>query len=219
MSIIIYGVGSPILVDVAETCARLRLPVIAWVRNIEGESFAPPDATVLRPDGLTAEFARHAFLVPLFTPRHRHFAQADARRHGLLRAATIIDPAAVVASSSTLGTGSYVNALANIGGACRIGAFAFVNRSASIGHHAEIAEFVSIGPGAVIAGHVQIGAGVLVGAGAVVLPKIRIGSNAAIAAGAVVTKPVEPNALVAGNPARVVRTALPAYDTDIPAGS
>lgn len=219
MPIIIYGVGSPILVDVAETCARLRLPVVAWVRNTEGESFAPPEATMLRPADLAPDIARHAFLAPLFTPRHRHYAQADAHRHGLSRAATLIDPTAVVASSSTVGAGSYVNALANIGGAGRIGAFAFVNRSASIGHHAEIADFVSIGPGAVIAGHVQIGAGVLIGAGAVVLPKIRIGSNAVIAAGAVVTKPVEPNSLVAGNPARIVRTGLAAYDADVSADS
>jgi hypothetical protein len=215
MSIIIYGVGSPILVDVAETCARLRLPVVAWIRNVEGESFAPPDATVLEPADLPATLAQHAFLAPLFAPRHRHYAQVEAHQRGLTSAATVIDPMAVVASSSTLAAGSYVNALANIGGASRIGAFAFVNRSASIGHHAEIADFVSIGPGAVIAGHVQIGAGVLIGAGAVVLPKIRIGSNATVAAGAVVTKPVEPNSLVAGNPARVVKTGLPAHNADI----
>jgi sugar O-acyltransferase (sialic acid O-acetyltransferase NeuD family) len=214
MSIIIYGVGSPILVDVAETSARLRLPVVAWIRNVEGESFAPPDATVLRPADLTAELVQHAFLAPLFTPRHRYVADADARRHGLTRAATVINPSAVMASSSSLGSGSYVNALAAIGGASRIGAFAFVNRSASVGHHAEIADFVSIGPGAVIAGYAQIGTGVTVGAGAVVLPKVRVGSNAVIAAGAVVTKPVEPNSLVAGNPARVVRTGLPAYDAE-----
>ena len=218
MSIIIYGVGSPILVDVAETCARLRLPILAWVRNVEGKSFAPPDATVLRPADLTGEHARHAYLAPLFTPRHRYYARADARRHGLTHAATVIDPTAVVASSSTLGDGSYVNALAAIGGASRIGAFAFINRSASIGHHAEIADFVSIGPGAVIAGHVQIGAGVMVGAGAVVLPKVRVGNDAVVAAGAVVTKPVEPNTLVAGNPARIVKTGLPAHDADIAAG-
>src|SRR5262245_39862489 len=219
MSIVIYGVGSPILVDVAETCARRRLAVLAWVHNIEGESFAPPDVTVLRPVDLTEELARHAFLAPLFTPRHRYYAQAEAHRHGFLRAATVIDPTAVVASSSTLGAGSYVNALANIGGASRIGAFAFVNRSAGIGHHAEIADFVSIGPGAVIASYAQVGSGAVVGAGAVVLPKIRIGSNAMIAAGAVVTKPVEQNSLVAGNPARVVRTGLPAHDADVSAGA
>lgn len=212
MPIVVYGVGSSITVDVAETCARLRLPVLAWVRNVEGESFAPPGATLLRPEELTAELASHGFIVPLFTPRHRHHGQADARRRGLERAATLIDPTAVVAASSTPGAGSYVNTLANIGAAGRIGTFAFVNRSASIGHHADIADFVSIGPGAVIAGHVQIGAGVLVGAGAVVLPRIRIGSNAVIAAGAVVTRPVEPNSLVAGNPARVVKAGLPAYD-------
>lgn len=46
--------------------------------------------------------------------------------------------------------------------------------------------------------------GASVGAGAVILPGIRIGSNAMIAAGAVVTRSVPPNAIVVGNPARIM---------------
>ena len=43
-----------------------------------------------------------------------------------------------------------------------------------------------------------------IGAGAVVLPGVRIGSNAMVAAGAVVTRSVPPNAIVVGNPAKIV---------------
>lgn len=46
--------------------------------------------------------------------------------------------------------------------------------------------------------------GASIGAGAVVLPGIRIGSNAMVAAGAVVTRSVPPNAIVVGNPAKIV---------------
>tara|TARA_A100001391_G_scaffold160_2_gene318 strand:+ start:17330 stop:18268 length:939 start_codon:yes stop_codon:yes gene_type:complete len=46
--------------------------------------------------------------------------------------------------------------------------------------------------------------GVSIGAGAVILPGIRIGSNAMVAAGAVVTRSVPPNAIVVGNPARIM---------------
>jgi len=52
---------------------------------------------------------------------------------------------------------------------------------------------------------VTIGHDVWVGHGAIVLPGRRIGDGAVIAAGAVVTKDVAPYAIVAGNPARLVR--------------
>lgn len=51
--------------------------------------------------------------------------------------------------------------------------------------------------------HVEQGASI--GANATILPGLRIGANAMVAAGAVVTRDVPPNALVAGNPARVRR--------------
>ena len=43
-----------------------------------------------------------------------------------------------------------------------------------------------------------------IGAGAVILPGITVGQNAMIGAGAVVTRSVPPNAIVVGNPARIV---------------
>ena len=46
--------------------------------------------------------------------------------------------------------------------------------------------------------------GASIGAGAVILPGIVIGSKAMVAAGAVVTRSVPPNAVVVGNPAKIV---------------
>jgi UDP-2-acetamido-3-amino-2,3-dideoxy-glucuronate N-acetyltransferase len=43
-----------------------------------------------------------------------------------------------------------------------------------------------------------------IGAGATILPGITIGHNAMVAAGAVVTRSVPPNAIVVGNPAKIV---------------
>lgn len=47
-------------------------------------------------------------------------------------------------------------------------------------------------------------AGASIGANATILPGITIGSNAMVAAGAVVTRSVPPNAIVVGNPAKIV---------------
>jgi maltose O-acetyltransferase len=52
---------------------------------------------------------------------------------------------------------------------------------------------------------VTIGNDVWIGGGAIVLPGVSIGDRAVIGAGAVVTKDVPADAVVAGNPARVVR--------------
>jgi acetyltransferase-like isoleucine patch superfamily enzyme len=46
--------------------------------------------------------------------------------------------------------------------------------------------------------------GASIGAGAVILPNVVIGRNAMVAAGAVVTRSVPPNAIVVGNPAKIV---------------
>jgi acetyltransferase-like isoleucine patch superfamily enzyme len=47
--------------------------------------------------------------------------------------------------------------------------------------------------------------GASVGSGATILCNISVGENAIVGAGSVVTKDVPPNAIVAGNPARVLR--------------
>lgn len=46
---------------------------------------------------------------------------------------------------------------------------------------------------------------VWIGAGATILPGVTVGENAAVGAGSVVTRDVEPNTIVAGNPAKFIR--------------
>lgn len=55
--------------------------------------------------------------------------------------------------------------------------------------------------GAFLQTHVEDGASI--GGGATILPGLRIGKSALVGAGAVVTRSVPPNAIVAGNPARI----------------
>lgn len=57
---------------------------------------------------------------------------------------------------------------------------------------------------------VRIGDNVWIGMNAVILKGVEIGDNAIVAAGAMVSKSVPANCVVAGNPARIVKTFGPA---------
>jgi acetyltransferase-like isoleucine patch superfamily enzyme/GT2 family glycosyltransferase len=60
---------------------------------------------------------------------------------------------------------------------------------------------------------VILGDDVWVGGGAIILKGVTIGDRSIVAAGSVVTRAVPPDTIVAGNPARVVRTLAPAETT------
>jgi acetyltransferase-like isoleucine patch superfamily enzyme len=57
----------------------------------------------------------------------------------------------------------------------------------------------------------RIGARCFIGAHSIILPGLTIGDGSIIGAGSVVTDDVPPGAIVAGNPARIVRTGIRTY--------
>ena len=58
-------------------------------------------------------------------------------------------------------------------------------------------------------GPIRIGSDVWIGSRAIILSGITIGNGAVIGAGAIVTRDVPPYAIVAGNPARLIRYRFP----------
>jgi len=206
--LVIFGVGAPLTIDVEESCARLGIEVAAGVRNLAGPSYASQKLPVVDAAVIPEALLALGVVLPMFTPAHRLSALEDARRRGFPCAETIVDRTAVVAASTTIGAGVYVNAGCTIGGAATLGDFVFVNRAASVGHHTRLDDFVSVGPGATLTGSLCIGRGAVIGAGAVILPQLEIGANAVIGAGSVVTQSVPAACLAVGNPARVVKTGL-----------
>ena len=218
MPLVIFGCGGRLIVDVEESCSRLGIEVAAIVKNFDGPVYALASERIVDADDIDEATRGYGYVVPLFAPGNRFAAHRDAAARGFRRAATVIDPTAVVARSAMVGHGAYINACVVVGGAARLGDFIVVNRSASLGHDVEIADFASVAPGATLCGGVQLGRGAVVAAGAIVCPEVRVGANAVIAAGAVVRESVADHCLAAGNPARIVNRNYPGYhNMSIPA--
>jgi maltose O-acetyltransferase len=108
----------------------------------------------------------------------------------------------------TLGDDVFINAGCTLDGAAPIG----IGDRVQLGYQvALITGDHSIGGPMCRAGDhcarpIQIGEGAWIGARAIVLPGVTIGRGAVVAAGAIVTRDVPPNTLVAGTPARPIRT-------------
>ncbi len=84
-------------------------------------------------------------------------------------------------------------------------------------HGVHIAEGTLIAFGAVVLTHdmsralstdTYIGRNCFIGAHSIIMPGIRIGDGSIVATGSVVTRDVAPNSIVAGNPARVIKTGI-----------
>ena len=56
--------------------------------------------------------------------------------------------------------------------------------------------------------HTRIGANCFIGGCSLILPGVEIGDNCVVGAGSVVTKSVPPRSIVAGNPAKIIRSDI-----------
>lgn len=125
-----------------------------------------------------------------------------------------IEPGAIIRSQVAIGHAAVImmGAIINIG--AEIGEGSMIDMGAILGGRAQVGKYCHIGAGTVLAGVVEpasaqpvrIADNVLIGANAVVLEGVQVGAGAVIAAGAVVIEDVPANTVVAGVPAKVIKT-------------
>ena len=117
-----------------------------------------------------------------------------------------IHPEVIISGNVRIGDGTAIMAGVTINTDTVIGRHNIINTSATVDHDCFFEDFVHIAPNATLCGGIRVGEGTLIGAGSVVIPNINVGRWSIIAAGAVVIEDVPDGVLVAGNPARIVKT-------------
>ena len=137
-------------------------------------------------------------------------------------------------TGAEIGEGTIVHDQVNlykckIGKNCKIDSFVYIEEGVVIGDNCKIRPFVFIPTGVTIEDDVFVGPnvtftndmypkvkgdwqllkttikqGAAIGANSVVLPGVTVGKNALVGAGSVVAKDVAENAVVAGNPVKII---------------
>ena len=131
-------------------------------------------------------------------------AMADFIRPLGLRAATIVDPTAVVRPSASLGEGCILFPYTVVQTQAQLGRHVLLNTGVSIGHDSLLGDGCSCYAGVRVLGNCRIGRQVEIGAGAILHPGIQVGDWSRISLGSAVLSDVPAGATVASNPARVM---------------
>ena len=116
-----------------------------------------------------------------------------------------IHPSVIIGNNVRIGFG--VTAMAGVifNPKSTIGNFTFFATGAQIEHDCTISDFASISAGSITGGYVKLGKFSALTLGVTVLDRLEIGDNTVVGAGSLVVKPLPPNVLAYGNPARIIR--------------
>ncbi len=162
--------------------------------------------------GDITDAAKHTsarFVVAVNDPRSRRSIVARLGALGVTRWGSVINPEVRLHKSAQLGVGCSVLGGCQLTTNIRIGDHCILNRCTQVSHDCTVGEFCSLNPSATVAGTVSIASGTELGSGCMIRQGITIGAGATIGMGSVVVKNVPDNAVLIGNPARVLRSNSP----------
>jgi sugar O-acyltransferase (sialic acid O-acetyltransferase NeuD family) len=123
------------------------------------------------------------------------------------RFATVIHPAAVVSARAKVGRGCVILANSVICPEAVLEDHVLILQGSTVNHHARVGSHATLSAGVTLLGYVDIGRSAFIGGGASVAPYVKVGSGALVGLGSVVIRDVESGSVVAGNPARPLKSS------------
>jgi len=206
--IVVFGAGghAKVVVDVLAQMKRYEVVALLddsaelhgtrrWGFQILGGREQFP---ALRKRGVTG------LIVGLGDNRLRQSVYEEAAKAGV-KLITAVHPSVHLGGRVTIGAGSLLVAGTVINVDAVIGENVIINTGATVDHDCRIGAHVHLSPGVHLAGGVTVGELTHIGIGAVVLPNLTIGRACIVGAGAVVRESIPDGAVVAGNPACLIR--------------
>lgn len=122
------------------------------------------------------------------------------------RYATLIHPSAIIPKGfCKIGNGVMMAPLSQLSPDTTIEDNCILLPNSFVGHDSTLRRFAHIASNAVVGANVDVGRAVHIGTNATIREKVKIGDFSLIGSGAVVLNDVEPNSIVVGNPAKLLR--------------
>ena len=125
-----------------------------------------------------------------------------------LKWATLISPTVRVHKSNKIGKGVVIGRYADLTVSCDIHDFVMLNIHVVLGHEVTVGSYSIISPNVTVNGGGIIGKACQIGANAFVR-EVKVGDYCIVGASSCVLKDVEPESIVAGVPAKVIKAGCP----------
>lgn len=202
--------------------SKKATPVKVYVKgNLEGIDFGPSSKAFITGNAgvVFGEWSEIQEVIETNKGKIEDYVIENDRRNSaipLLDTKNIkarIEPGAVIRDQVEIGDNAVIMMGASINIGAVIGEGTMIDMNVVLGGRATVGKNCHIGAGSVLAGVIEppsakpvvVEDDVVIGANVVVLEGVTVGKGAVVAAGAVVVDDVQPNTVVAGIPARVIK--------------
>ena len=147
----------------------------------------------------------HIFIAVGSTPIRKTIFDKINAINPLVFNETLIHPKAIINSRVSLGKACIVYPGVIFDPDVVLGDNVMINKGTSVGHDVVIDPHSVISPNCSIGGNVHIGENTFIGMNCCIKQGIEIGANVTIGMGSVILKDVPDNAVVVGNPGRIIK--------------
>jgi UDP-perosamine 4-acetyltransferase len=172
------------------------------VRSVDGQSALP--GSLMSEDEYFRELPPGDAYVGIGANAARELCASRLRAAGV-NMPPCIAPTAFVARDAEIDSGAVIGAGAVVGSRAWVGRDTIINTLSSVDHDCVLGALSQVTAGVTFGGEVRVGVNCFFGIRSAIVPGRAVGDNVQVMAGSLITADVEPNVVMGGNPARLVK--------------